>query len=88
MYREGRRRVRLKQNPSIKRQKLLKSSAVNRMIYHLTGFCLLNPCNIERLFSYLGVPRQPRTKKIELARSTSSTNVAFATHTDRLVLIG
>ena len=65
MYCEGRCRVGLKQNPSIKGQKLLKPSAVNRVIYHLIGLCLLNPCNIERLFSYLGVPRQPRTKKIE-----------------------
>ena len=65
MYRERRCRVRLKQNPSIKRQKLLKPSAVNRMIYHLTGLSPLDPCNIERLFSYPGVPRQPRTKKIE-----------------------
>ena len=65
MYREGRCRVRQKQNPSIKRQKLLKPSAVNRMIYHLTGLSPLDPCNIERLFSYPSVPRQPRTKKIE-----------------------
>ena len=35
------------------------------MLYHLTCLSLLNPCNIERLFSYPGLPRHPRTKKIE-----------------------
>ena len=35
------------------------------MLYHLTSLCPLDPCNIERLFPYPGVPRHPRTKKIE-----------------------
>lgn len=35
------------------------------MLYHFTCLSLLNPCNIERLFSCPSIPRQPRTKKIE-----------------------
>ena len=81
MYRKRRCRVRLKQHPSIKRQKLLKPATVNRMLYHLTGFCLLDPCNIERLFPYSGVPRQPRTKEIEYHSMIAEVTI----HADKLI---
>ena len=51
------------------------------MLYHLTSLCLLDPCNIERLFSYPGVPRQPRTKEIEY----HSMIAEVAIHTDKSI---
>ncbi len=51
------------------------------MLYHFTGLCLLDPCNIERLFSYPGIPRQPRTKKIEYHSMITEVSI----HADKLI---